>query len=142
MINKAILIGNVGKTAEIKYTPSGDAVANFSMATSRSWKNSSGEWNTKTDWHFVVGWRRLAEYCEKYVKVGKQVYVEGRIETRNWESGGVTHYRTEIVADKIRLLGKKDEPDTSTREYNETGQQNEPPQEPPGGQTPKDGIPF
>ena len=85
-MNKVILIGNLGKDPEIRYTPSGTAVANFSIATSESWTDKeSGEKRERTEWHRIVAWGKLAEICGEYLHKGKQVYVEGRIQTRDWE---------------------------------------------------------
>jgi len=110
-VNKAIIIGFVGKDPEIKYTQSNIPVANFSVATSESWKDKqTDEWVEKTEWHRVVAWRHLAERVEKYVTKGKQVYVEGRIETRKWTGAdGNDHYTTEIIANQLMLLGRKEE---------------------------------
>jgi single-strand DNA-binding protein len=110
-VNKVIIIGNLGRDPEIKYTQSNVPVANFSVATSESWKDkTSGEWQEKTEWHRIVAWRHLAERAEKYLRKGKQVYVEGRIETRKWQGqDGQDRYTTEIVAVQLQMLGRKDE---------------------------------
>ncbi len=110
-VNKVIIIGNLGRDPEIKYTQSSVPVANFSVATSESWKDkSTGEWQEKTEWHRIVAWRHLAERAEKYLKKGKQVYIEGRIETRKWQGqDGNDRYTTEIVANQLMLLGRRDE---------------------------------
>ena len=110
-VNKVILIGNLGRDPEIKYTQSGNVpVANFTVATSESWKDkSSGEWQEKTEWHRIVAWRYLAERAERYLTKGKQVYIEGRIETRKWtDKEGTDRYTTEIVANQLMLLGKRE----------------------------------
>lgn len=107
-INKAIIVGFVGKDPEVKYLDSGTAVANFSVATSESYTNRSGEKVTQTEWHNIVLWRGLAEVAEKYVKKGTQVYVEGRIRTRSWDDrDGNKRYTTEIVGDIMQLMGKR-----------------------------------
>ncbi len=113
-VNKVIIIGNLGRDPEIKYTQSSVPVANFSVATSESWKDkNSGEWQEKTEWHRIVAWRHLAERAEKYLRKGKQVYVEGRIETRKWQGqDGQDRYTTEIVANQLMLLGRRDEGDS------------------------------
>ncbi|NCQ34885.1 single-stranded DNA-binding protein [bacterium] len=114
-VNKVMIIGNLGRDPEIKYTQSNVPVANFSVATSESWKDkNSGEWQEKTEWHRIVAWRHLAERAEKYLKKGKQVYVEGRIETRKWTGqDGNDHYTTEIVANQLMLLGRRDDNESS-----------------------------
>lgn len=110
-INKAILIGNLGKDPEVRYTPDGTAVANFSIATSEQWKDkATGEKREKTEWHRIVAFRRLGEICGEYLSKGRQVYIEGRIQTRDWEDkDGNKRYTTEIVADKMQMLGSRDE---------------------------------
>lgn len=104
-VNKVILLGNLGKDAETKFTPSGVARSTFTIATSRRWKDQqSGEWKEETDWHNVVLWR--AENLSNYLLKGKQVYVEGRLQSRSWEDKeGQKRYITEVVADDVLLLG-------------------------------------
>ncbi|MBU0764413.1 MAG: single-stranded DNA-binding protein [Bacteroidetes bacterium] len=109
-VNKVILIGNTGRDPEVRYLESGVAVANFPLATSESYKNKSGERISSTEWHNIVLWRSLAEVAEKFVKKGTQLYIEGRIRTRQWEDKeGNKRYTTEIVGDNIQLLGKRAE---------------------------------
>jgi single-strand DNA-binding protein len=110
-VNKVIIIGNLGRDPEIKYTQSNVPVANFSVATTESWKDkSSGDWQEKTEWHRVVAWRHLAERAERFLKKGKQVYVEGRLETRKWTSqDGQERYTTEIIANQLMILGRREE---------------------------------
>ncbi len=104
-VNKVILIGNLGKDPEIRYTQSGTAVANFSLATTDSW-TKDGETNERTEWHNIVAWARLAEICNQYLSKGRQVYIEGRIQTRKWEDrDGNPRYTTEIVAQNMQMLG-------------------------------------
>jgi single-strand DNA-binding protein len=112
-INKAILIGRLGKDPEMKYTPSGTAVASFSMATNYSVKDEDGNFVDKTDWHNIVVFGRKAEFAGEYLNKGRLIYVEGRIQTRNWEDqNGNKRYITEIIANDIQLLGSKgDSPD-------------------------------
>jgi len=106
-VNKAILIGNLGKDPEIRSTTSGQRVANFSLATSRSWTGQDGQRQEKTEWHSIVVWGKLVDICEKYLQKGKQVYIEGRIETRSWQDKeGQTKYKTEIVCDQMTMLGR------------------------------------
>jgi single-strand DNA-binding protein len=109
MINKVILVGNLGRDPEIRYTPSGTAVANFTIATSERWKDkSSGEMQERTEWHRIVAWGRLGEICGEYLSKGKQVYLEGRLQTRKWEDKeGATRYTTEVVANEMKMLGAK-----------------------------------
>ena len=106
-VNKVILIGNLGKDPEVRHLENGTAVANFSMATSESYKDrSSGERKTITEWHNIVLWRGLAEIAEKYLKKGDQVYIEGKLKTRSWEDkDGNTRYTTEVVGDNMTMLG-------------------------------------
>ena len=92
-INKALLIGNLGQDPELKYMPTGDAVCNFTVATTESWKDREGNQQERTEWHRIVAFRRLAEICGEYLKKGKQVYIEGKIQTRSWEDkDGVKKY--------------------------------------------------
>ena len=108
-INKVILVGHLGKDPEIRYTQSGAAVASLTVATSRSWTNkSTNEREEETEWHRIVAWGKLAEFCEKYLSKGRQVYVEGRIQTRSYEKDGIKRYSTEIVADTVQALGPRD----------------------------------
>jgi single-strand DNA-binding protein len=106
-VNKVILVGNVGKDPEVKYTPSGVALAKFSLATNERFKDKSGEWQDRTEWHNVLAWERLAEIVGEYVHKGAKLYVEGRLQTSSWEDrqSGETKYRTEIVARDLVLLG-------------------------------------
>ena len=107
-VNKAILIGNLGRDPEIRYTQDGRAVVNFSLATSFEWKDkATGEKRDKTEWHRIVAFGKLGEICGEYLTKGKQVYIEGRLQTRSWEQEGVTKYTTEIIAENMRMLGSK-----------------------------------
>ena len=105
-VNKVILVGNLGKDPEVKYTPSGVAVAKFSLATNERYKDKSGEWQDRTEWHNIIAWQRLAEIVGEYVKKGSKVYVEGRLQTSSWEDkqSGEKKYRTEIVVNDLVLL--------------------------------------
>ena len=112
-INKVILIGRLGSDPEVRYTPDGTAVANFSIATSDEWTDkSTNEKKERTEWHRIVAWRRLGEICGEYLSKGKQVYIEGKLQTRSWEKDGVTRYTTEIVASDVQFLGSRDSADT------------------------------
>jgi single-strand DNA-binding protein len=109
-INKVILIGNLGKDPEIRYMPSGEAVANITLATTDSWKDkTSGEKKEATEWHRVVFFGRLAEIAGQYLKKGRQVYVEGALRTRKWQDKeGQERYTTEIVANEMKMLGSRE----------------------------------
>lgn len=119
-LNKAMLIGNAGRDPEVRYIENAPAqqpdmrpkVALFTLATSERYRAKDGSVQEQTEWHNIVAWRGLADLAEKYIRKGTQVYVEGRLRTRSWDSGGKTQYRTEIVADRIQLLGSRPEPQT------------------------------
>ena len=108
-VNKVILVGRLGKDPEVHYTTDGTAVANFSLATDESFTDRAGDKQSKTEWHRIVVWKRLAEVCGEHLQKGKQVYIEGRLTTRVYEAkdGTGMRYRTEIVAGQIRLLGNR-----------------------------------
>ena len=109
MVNKAIIIGNLGRDPEIRSTPSGQAVAKYSVATTRKWKDKDGNRQEATDWHNVVAWGRSAEIVGQYLTKGSKVYVEGRLQTDSWEDKetGKKMYRTEIVQEQMVMLGDK-----------------------------------
>lgn len=109
-VNKVIIIGNLGKDPEVRYAPSGSAIANVTIATSRNWKDkTSGERQEETEWHRVVFYDRLAEIAGEYLKKGKSVYVEGRLKTRKWtDKEGVEKYTTEIIAQEMTMLGGRE----------------------------------
>ena len=107
-LNKVMVIGNVGRDPEMRYIPSGKPVTSFSVATSRSWTNSEGERREETEWFNVVAWGNLAEICKQHIRKGRQVYVEGRLQTRSWEDPeGKKRFRTELVANEMILLGDR-----------------------------------
>lgn len=108
-LNKVMLIGNLGKDPEIRYTTSGQAVASFSLATTEKFKNKqSGDWDEKTEWHRVTLWGKLAEIAGEYLAKGKTVYIEGRLQTRKWtDRDGNDRYTTEIIGDRMQMLGGK-----------------------------------
>lgn len=109
-LNKAILIGNLGKDPEVRFMPNGDAVCNFSIATTESYKDKNGDKQDKTEWHNVTIYRKLAEIAGQYLKKGSQVYLEGKIQTRKWQDKeGNDRYTTEIVCDEMKMLGGKQE---------------------------------
>jgi single-strand DNA-binding protein len=105
-VNKVILVGNLGADPEVRYTPGGKAVATFRLATKEQWTGKDGEKTERTEWHRIVAWARLGEICGEYLHKGSQVYIEGRLQTRNWEDReGVKRYTTEIVAQAMQMLG-------------------------------------
>lgn len=110
-VNKVILLGNLGKDPEVRYLEGGTAVAKFTIATSETYKDrTSGERKTSTEWHNIVVWRELAEIAEKYLKKGSQIYVEGKLRSRQWQDkDGNARYTNEIVADTMQMIGKRDD---------------------------------
>jgi single-strand DNA-binding protein len=107
-LNKVLLIGNLGCDPEMRYTPSGRPVTSFSLYTSRSWTSADGERREETEWFNIVTWGNLAEICKQYLNKGQQVYIEGRLQTRGWEDeSGKKHFRTEVVANEMIMLGQK-----------------------------------
>jgi single-strand DNA-binding protein len=119
-LNKVILIGNMGRDPELRYTASGQAVANFTLATSESWTNRNGEREQRTEWHRIVAWGKLAEICGEHLAKGKQVYVEGRLQTREWEDrDGNKRRTTEVTAQQILMLGRRG--DSPSGDPTETG---------------------
>ena len=137
MVNKVILVGNLGRDPEVRSTPSGQSVANFSLATTRRWKDRDGNRQEQTEWHQIVCWGRQAEVAGQYLTKGKQIYVEGRLQTRSWDDQqtGEKKYRTEVICDNFQMLGRRDDAPGG-------GFQSEPsqPAPPSGGQD--DDIPF
>lgn len=111
-LNRVEIIGNVGKEPEMRFTPNGNAVTSFSVAVNSKY----GEEET-TEWFSVVAWKKLAETCNQFLLKGQQVYVDGRLQTRKWDGeDGVTHYRTEVIANKVLFLGKKESQEETTKE--------------------------
>lgn len=107
-LNKILLIGNLGRDPEIRYTPEGTPVANFSIATSENWTDKSGTRQEHTEWHNIVAWNRLADLCQKYLTKGRQVYIEGRVRTREWnDRDGNKRRTTEVIATQMVLLGSR-----------------------------------
>ncbi len=134
-LNKVMLIGNLGRDPELRYTQSGQAVANFTLATNEQWTNKNGEREERTEWHRIVVWGRQAEICGEYLSKGRQIYVEGRLQTREWEDReGNKRNTTEISANKVLMLGPRGEAST------EVTQSAEPTGPPPGPEN--DDIPF
>jgi single-strand DNA-binding protein len=115
-LNKVMIIGNLGRDPEMRYTPSGRPVTTFSVATSRAWNTSEGEKHVETEWFNVVAWSNLAEICKQYLTKGQQVYIEGRLQTRHWDDQeGNKHTSVEIVANEMIILGERRESgETST----------------------------
>lgn len=108
-VNRVTLIGNLGKDPEVRFTKTGTAVASFSIATTEKWTNKEGNKEEKTEWHRIVAWGKLGEICGEYLNKGKQVYIEGKLQTRQWDDKeGVKHYTTEIVASQMVMLGHAD----------------------------------
>ena len=139
-INKVILIGRLGVDPELRYTPAGAAVASFSLATNMVWKDQEGKQQEKTEWHRIIAWRKLGEFCGEWLKKGSQIYVEGRIQTRSWDDkDGIKRYMTEIIADTIQLLGSRRE-DQSTEKFEPPAQEEAP--EGDAGAPPEDDLPF
>lgn len=138
-VNKVILVGSLGRDPETRFMPNGEAVTNFSMATSESWKDKAGVKQEKTEWHNIVAYRKLAEIMGEYLKKGSSVYIEGRLQTRKWEKDGVTRYSTEIVADSMQMLGGK-----ADGEHGKTQRQDQKPNETSNGfdDFPDDDINF
>ncbi len=135
-VNKVILVGNLGADPELRYAPSGTAVANFSLATTDQWTNKEGAKEEKTEWHRIVAFGRLGEICGEYLHKGKQVYIEGKLQTRSWEDReGLKRYTTEIIASTMQMLGPKE------RDGNTSGRSESPPIEEPLS-IPDDEIPF
>ncbi|MDI6802251.1 MAG: single-stranded DNA-binding protein [Bacteroidota bacterium] len=121
-LNKVMLIGNLGKDPELRYTANGTAVASFSIATTDSWKNTEGAVQERTEWHNIIAWNKLAEVCGEWLKKGQKVYIEGNIRTRNYDDkDGKKKYVTEIYADNLIMLGGGKGASTSSGEPKEEG---------------------
>ncbi len=137
MVNKAMLIGRLGKDPEVRYTPDGTMVTNFNLATDEQWKDKSGEKVQKTEWHRIVTFGKLAEICGNYLVKGKLIFVEGRIQTRSWEDkDGVKRFTTEIIASNMQMLDSKaqSKADDSSLETSSLSSNN--------AGTPTDDVPF
>lgn len=125
-VNKVILVGRLGKDPEIRNLDSGVSVANFTLATSETYRDkTTGEKKEITEWHNVVLWRGLAEIAQKYLHKGDMVYIEGKLRTRSWEKEGVTRYTTEIIADNMTMLSTKGSSSSSDSGYSPPGKNNE-----------------
>ncbi len=149
-VNRVILVGRLGKDPEMRYTPNGTAVCKFSLATDEAWRDQSGQLQKRTEWHNIVAWTKLAENCQKLLTKGKQIYVEGRIQTRQWDDrDGNKRTTTEIVIATMRLLGSRAEAAAATgaaepgREVPVHAEPEEPSPEASGGPVVSDeDIPF
>ena len=109
-VNKVIVLGNLGKDPDVRHLPNGDAVCNFSLATTESWKDKNGQKQDKTEWHNIVLFRKLAEIAGEYLKKGRPAYIEGRLQTRKWtDKEGKERYTTEIIGEQMQMLGGKDD---------------------------------
>ena len=145
-VNKVILIGNIGSDPEVKTTPSGVQVANFSLATTESWTDKAGERQERAEWHRLVLWRKLAEIAGQYLKKGAKIYIEGKLQTRSWEDqSGQKRYTTEVVVDQMEMLDGKGQtknldetPYTRSSDYDGV----EPAADPAGSGSDDDDLPF
>mgnify|MGYP002065115475 CR=1 FL=1 len=134
-VNKVIILGNLGADPELRYTNSGTAVANFRVATNDRWTDKNGESQERTEWHNIVAWRGLAEICGKYLGKGRQVYIEGKIQTRKYQDrDGNDRYVTEIVASDMQMIGHKDDSTEQRQQAQRQGNNNY--------QNQEDDIPF
>jgi single-strand DNA-binding protein len=125
-LNKVMIIGNLGRDPEMRYTPSGRPVTSFSVVTSRSWTSAEGERREEYEWFNVVAWGNLAEICKSHLKKDQQVYIEGRLQTRGWEDEeGKRHYRTELVANEMIVLGDRRMPSGEYTHEEEADQDDE-----------------
>lgn len=144
-INKVIIVGNLGKDPELRHTPQGQAVCNFSIATSESWTDKGGQKQERTEWHRVVVWGKLGELCGKYLAKGRQVYVEGKLQTRAWDDkDGQKRYTTEVVANTVQFLGGAQGASRGASDFGQGGG-SDPFGAPPNfdeGQPSSDDIPF
>ena len=152
-VNKVILIGNLGKDPEVRFTSGGQAVANFTIATNDSWTDKQGQKQERTEWHRIVVWGKLAELCGEYLSKGRQCFVEGRLQTREWtDKEGKKNYTTEVVAQNVQFLGARgDGAGPRARSQNGSHDYGSPPPgmeettngaSPAGGPPPEDDIPF
>jgi single-strand DNA-binding protein len=144
-VNKVILIGNLGSAPEVRFTPGGQAVANFRIATNESWTDKGGQKQERTEWHRIVVWGKLAELCGEYLAKGRQCYVEGRLQTREWnDKEGKKNYTTEVVAQNVVFLGGREGAGQGQGRRTGGGEDFGPP--PPGMEDPGPGseedIPF
>ncbi len=141
-LNKAMIIGNLTRDPEIKTLPSGQTVANFSIATNFVWKDAqTGEQKTQTEYHNIVAWRRLGEICGQYLKKGSKVFIEGRLQTRSWDDqNGVKHYRTEINTENMIMLDRAGSSANTGQQFSQGNQMPQQPQQPQPTPQANDGI--
>lgn len=124
MLNRMMIIGNVGRDAEMRYTPSGKPTTQFSVATNRRWTGADGEPHEETEWFTVITWQKLAEWCSENILKGQRVYADGRLQVRTWEGNdGQRHFRAEITADRVLLLSPRQRPATAPADEVEAGQE-------------------
>ena len=125
-LNKVMVIGHLGKDPEMRFTPSGRPVTTFSVAVSRSWNTADGERRSETEWFNIVAWGNLAEICNQYLHKGQQVYIEGRLQTRNWDDKeGKKHTSVEVVANEMLMLGDRRDASSSSQESEENENQSD-----------------
>jgi single-strand DNA-binding protein len=141
-VNKVILVGNLGRDAELRATPSGASVASFSIATTENWTGKDGQKQEQTEWHRIVLWGKTADTLQPYLTKGKQIYLEGRLQTRQWEKDGQKHYTTEVKADKVVLLGGGAGRGDRSGDRGDSGGYGEQPSQQPAGAITDDDIPF
>lgn len=140
-VNKAIIVGTLGRDPEIRYMQNGDAACNLSVATSESWKDKSGEKQERTEWHRISMFGKLAEIAGQYLAKGSSVYLEGKLQTRKWtDKDGVDKYTTEIIADRMQMLGGKEQRHGQQQEQRQESQQSR--QQRPTADSFDDDIPF
>lgn len=138
-VNKVTLIGRLGADPEIKYTSSGTSVANFNIATNEVWKDKEGNTQERTEWHRIVAWQKPAEIISQYLKKGSRVYLEGKLQTRDWEDkDGIKRYTTEVVVDKVEFLESSDSGNRQQKSSNKSDKDRKNDLE----TTPKDDLPF
>ena len=126
-LNKVMVIGHLGRDPEMRYTPSGRPVTTFTVAVSRSWNTADGERRSETEWFNIVAWGNLAEICKQYLHKGQQVYIEGRLQTRQWEDKeGQKHKNVEVVANEMMMLGERRDNSKQSEESNQEEDQSEP----------------
>jgi single-strand DNA-binding protein len=147
-VNRVMLLGNLGKDPEVRFTPSGSAVCNFTIATNESWTDKNGQKQDRTEWHRIVVWGKMGELCGEYLKKGRQCFVEGKLQTREWnDKEGKKNYTTEIVAQNVQFLGTgggAGAPRTDSTARRGSGDEGSapPPMDDFGGPPPTDDIPF
>lgn len=142
-VNKVIIVGRLGKDPDMRYAPSGTAIASFSAATNHSTKDQDGNWTDQTEWHNVTTFGRQAEFVGEYLKKGRLVFVEGRLQTRNWEDqNGTKHYRTDIIANDIQLLGSRSDGESRTDNPAPEKKEEKPQESNPEPAQEEDDLPF